>query len=71
MYREELTASALGAYEDDARFGDRLAALAAYRELRERRRRKESQPGDRRRLSEARRVLERTGGIPAEWRDPR
>ena len=71
MHREEPSPGALGAYEDDARFADRLAALAAHRELWDRRRRKESQPGDRRRLGEARRVLERIGGIRAEWRDPR
>ena len=71
MYREEPAASALGACEDDARFDDRLAALAAYHELRARRRRGEPRPGDRRRLVEARRVLERTGGIPAEWHDRR
>ena len=70
--REEYPApSALGEYEDDARFGARLAALAEYRALCERRWRKAEEPGDRKRLRAVVATLERTGGVPAVWHDAR
>ena len=71
MYDEDLNSPALWSYADDAQFNERLAALATYRELRERRWRRTMQPGDRERLRAAREVLERTGGIPATWQDTR
>jgi predicted component of type VI protein secretion system len=71
MHDEDLNSPALWSYADDAQFNERLAALATYRELRERRWRRTMQPGDRERLRAAREVLERTGGIPATWQDTR
>jgi transcriptional regulator with XRE-family HTH domain len=63
------TAAPTGAPAPRDEFGamTRLAALAAYRELLERRLRGEALPGDPRRQRALRVVLERTGGVPAEF----
>ena len=59
--------------DDDAesRFTERLEALTAYREIRSRKQEGAMQPGDRARLRAALAVLERTGGVPAQWVDTR
>ena len=71
MMHDHFTTDALRAHDEEARFGERLAALAEYRALRERRWRKAEQRGDRQRLREVIDTLERTGGLPADWLDPR
>jgi transcriptional regulator with XRE-family HTH domain len=48
--------------------GSRLQALAEYRELLDRWRRGEAQPGDPRRRRALRALLEQTGGVPGELR---
>lgn len=71
MHDENLAPRALHEYEVDARFGERLAALTTYREVRERRWRGEARRGDRVRLRDALDTLESTGGVLAEWHDTR